>query len=53
MEIRVRTKTAPSDPFVQYYSIAVQVLYYYDYFLTLSDEVLFILLPPYDPLTLV
>lgn len=39
MEIRVRAEAAPSDPFTQYYSMATQALYYYDYFLTLSDEV--------------
>ena len=39
MEIRVRAEAAPNDPFTQYYSMATQALYYYDYFLTLSDEV--------------
>ena len=33
--------------------MATQALYYYDYFLTLSDEVLFTLYLSYVPLTIV
>jgi len=40
MEIRVQVEAVPSNPFTQYYSMATQALYYYDYFLTLPDEVL-------------
>jgi len=41
MEVRVRVETALSNPSTQYYVMATQVIYYYDYFLTLPDEVLF------------
>jgi len=44
MVIRGRVETFPSDAFTQYYTMAVQILYYYDYMLTFPDEVLF---PPY------
>jgi len=40
-----RIKTSSSDAFAQYYTAALQVLYYYDYLLTLPDEVLFTLYP--------
>lgn len=40
MEVRVRVD-ALSNSSAQYYVMATQVIYYYDYFLTLPDEVLF------------
>ena len=36
-------ETFPGDDFAQYYTTAIQILYYYDYLLTLPDEVLFTL----------
>ena len=42
-----------SNPFAQYYSMAVKALYYYDYFLTLSDEVTVAFDPFYNHLTAV
>ena len=41
----------PSDAFVQYFTVAIQILCYYDYILTLPDEVPFVLRHPCDPLT--
>ena len=35
-------RSFPSDAFVQYYTVAMQILCYYDYILTLPDEVPFI-----------
>ena len=51
--IRARLETFPGDTLAQYYTMATQALYYYDYFLTLPDEVLLTLRPPDDPLTVV
>jgi len=47
-----RTKTSSGDAFAQYYTVALRVLYYYDYILTLPDEVLSTLFHSYDPLTI-
>jgi len=41
MGICDRIKTSSGDAFAQHYTGAMQVLYYYDYLLTLPDEVLF------------
>ncbi|KAF9645642.1 hypothetical protein BDM02DRAFT_3189541 [Thelephora ganbajun] len=38
---------------IRYYTMAMQMVYYYDYFLTLPDEVLFALYPFYDSFTVV
>ena len=38
-----RVNTFHGDAFTQYYAMATQVLYYYDYLLTLPDEVPFAL----------
>ena len=40
MGILDRVKTFPGNTFIQYYTTAIQILYYYDYLLTLPDEVL-------------
>jgi len=39
MGVRNRVETFPGDAFAQYYTKGVQILYYYDYVLTLPDEV--------------
>ena len=41
MGVHDQVKTITSDAFTQYYTMATQMLYYYDYILTLPDEVLF------------
>jgi len=38
---------------IRYYTMALQMVYYYDYLLTLPDEVLLTLYPLYDPPTVV
>jgi len=51
--IRGRVEAFPGDTLAQYYTMATQALYYYDYFLTLLDEVLPTLHPPHNSLTAV
>lgn len=41
MGIRDRVEAFPGDTFTQYFTTAIQILYYYDYLLTLPDEVPF------------
>ena len=41
MGIRDRAEIFTGDAFTQYYTRAIQFLYYYDYLLTLPDEVPF------------
>ena len=53
MVIRDRIETFPGDAFTQYYTTAVQILYYYDYILTLPDEVPFTTYPFYHLFTVV
>ena len=44
-EFASQSNPSPGDLFRQYYTMAIRVVYYYDYFLTLPDEVLCTLRP--------
>jgi len=51
--LHYQVETFIGDTPAQYYTMATQALYYYDYFLTLPDEVLSVLHLSHDPLTVV
>ena len=53
MGSRELNRSFPSDAFPQYYAVAIQSLCYYDYLLTLPDEVLFTRYQCYKPFNVV